>query len=298
MAKLARAVAEPIVKWPGGKSRLLAELVARLPRQWNRYYEPFAGGAALFFRIAPRRSVLADLIADLIAMYRGIVDDLDGVARHLRRYKDAHSERHYYATRDAWNTRRTAWSGAKRAATFIYLNKTCFNGLWRVNRAGAFNVPLGRYTNPTIFMPETLRAAREVLARTELRTGDYRAALGDAGPGDLVYLDPPYHPVSATSSFTSYTAGSFGADDQRALADTARELAARGCHVVLSNSNTGFVRSLYEGFRIDRVRCSRSINSVATGRGEIDELIITKHAKQRVERAMRTSPLLAHTRDR
>ena len=274
MPKLAPASAEPIVKWPGGKSRLLAELLARLPATWQRYYEPFAGGAALFFRLAPRRAVLADLNADLIATYRAIVDDVDGVARQLRRYKEAHGEAHYYATRTDWNTRRQSWSAVKRAATFIYLNKTCFNGLWRVNRAGDFNVPVGRYTNPTIYSLASLRAARDVLVHAELRAGDYREALRDAGEGDLIYLDPPYHPVSATASFTSYTAGSFSAADQRALSDTARELAARGCHVVLSNSNTELIHSLYRGFRIDRVRCSRSINSVGDRRGDVDELII------------------------
>ncbi|HEY5952189.1 MAG TPA: Dam family site-specific DNA-(adenine-N6)-methyltransferase, partial [Kofleriaceae bacterium] len=213
---------------------------------------------------------------DLITTYQAIVDDLGGIARHLRRYKQAHCDEHYYATRTQWNTRRHVWSAAKRAATFIYLNKTCFNGLWRVNRAGHFNVPVGRYTNPTIYMPEALRAAREVLARTELRAADYRAVIADAEAGDLVYLDPPYQPLSATASFTSYTAGAFDENEQRALAEAARGLAARGCHVVVSNSNAALIRPLYQGFRIDRVRCSRSINSVGSGRGEIDELIITR----------------------
>ena len=282
LARAAAATAEPIVKWPGGKSRLLAELVARLPPTWGRYFEPFAGGAALFFRLAPRRAVLSDLNADLMATYRAIIDDLDGVERWLQRYRAAHSSAHYYATRTQWNTRRAAWSATKRAATFIYLNKTCFNGLWRVNRAGEFNVPVGRYTNPTIYSPAALRAARDVLARAELRTGDYREALRDATAGDLVYLDPPYHPVSATSSFTSYTPGAFSADDQRALAETARALVARGCHVVLSNSNARFIRTLYAGFRIDRVSCSRSINSVGDRRGGVIELVVVgQHAAVR-----------------
>ena len=263
-----------MVKWPGGKSRLLPELLARLPATWNRYYEPMAGGAALFFRLAPREAVLGDLNAELIAMYRGVAEDLPRVGRHLVRYRDAHSEAHYYATREQWNTQRASWDRAKLAATFIYLTKTCFNGLWRVNQAGAFNVPLGRYTNPPIYAPETLRAARELLARTELRAGDYRETVADARRGDLVYFDPPYHPVSTTANFTSYTRDAFGADAQRALAATARELVARGCHVVLSNSETPFVRELYADFRLDSVRCSRSINSVGDRRGAVGELII------------------------
>jgi len=263
------------VKWSGGKTRLLGELSARLPAQWNRYFEPFAGGAALFFRLAPARAVLGDLNADLITTYRAIIDDLDGVSRELRRHRAAHDHEHYYATRARWNAERTSWRPAKRAATFIYLNKTCFNGLWRVNRAGAFNVPIGRYTDPPIYVPDALRAARELLARTELHAGDYRTTLREAGAGDLVYLDPPYHPLSETASFTSYTAGAFGPRDQEILARTARALVARGCHVVLSNSDTEFVRGLYRGFQIERVRCSRSINSIGERRGEIDELIIS-----------------------
>ena len=270
-----KSIAQPILKWSGGKSRLLGELCARLPARWNRYFEPFAGGAALFFRLAPAQAVLGDLNADLVAMYRAIVDDLDGVAHELRRHRARHGTEHYYATRARWNAKRTSWPAAKRAATFIYLNKTCFNGLWRVNRAGAFNVPIGRYTDPPIYAPEALHAARAVLARTELVAGDYRATLRGAGAGDLVYLDPPYHPLSTTASFTSYTAGSFAARDQQVLAATARELRGRGCHVVLSNSDTEFIRGLYRGFAIERVRCSRSINSVGERRGEIDELIIS-----------------------
>jgi DNA adenine methylase len=207
-------------------------------------------------------------------MYRALAHDADGVIRHLRRYRDQHSQEHYYATRARWNADRAAWEPARRAATFIYLNKTCFNGVWRVNRAGEFNVPFGRYTDPPICVPPALLAAQQALARAELRAGDYRGTVRDAERGDLVYLDPPYHPVSATASFTSYTAGAFGADDQRGLAEVARELVARGCHVVLSNSDTPFIRDLYRGFRIDRVRCVRSVNSVADRRGAIDELVI------------------------
>lgn len=271
---MGKVVAAPIVKWPGGKTRLLSELIARAPAGWGRYFEPFAGGAALFFRLAPERAVLGDLNRDLIAMYRGLARDLEGVTRRLRGYRDAHSSQHYYATRTRWNTQRAAWLPAQRAATFIYLNKTCFNGLWRVNRAGEFNVPIGRYTDPPICVPALLRAAHLALARTALVASDYRATLRDAERGDLVYLDPPYHPVSATSSFTSYTADAFSADDQRELAATARQLVARGCHVMLSNSDTPLIHELYRGFRIDRVQCVRSINSAVDRRGAIDELII------------------------
>jgi DNA adenine methylase len=268
-------VASPIVKWVGGKTKLLPELIARMPERFNRYYEPFAGGAALFFRLAPKRAVLADSNPDLIGLYTAVAADVNAVIRRLQAHRDHHDEAHYYDMRTRWNDRDHEWSTPERAAAFIYLNKTCFNGLWRVNRSGAFNVPIGRYTDPPICVPEALRAAQQVLSRAEIRRADYRTAVKDARAGDFLYFDPPYDPVTTTSSFTSYTADAFGADEQRALADTARELVARGCHVMLSNSDTPFMRSIYKGFRIDRVKCARAINSNAAKRGDVDELIIT-----------------------
>jgi DNA adenine methylase len=259
----------------GGKTKLLPELVARAPERFDRYYEPFAGGAALFFRLAPRRAVLADSNADLIALYTAIASDAGAVIRRLEEHRAAHCEAHYYATRARWNEHHATWPEAERAAAFIYLNKTCFNGLWRVNRAGDFNVPIGRYTDPPICVPDALRAAQNVLARAQLRHADYKAAVADMKPNDFVYFDPPYDPVTTTSNFTSYTAGAFSPDDQRDLARVARELVARGCMVMLSNSDTPFVRGLYKGFRVERVRCPRAINSNAAKRGDVDELIIT-----------------------
>jgi len=274
LAPHAETVAAPIIKWVGGKTKLLPELLARMPARYGRYYEPFAGGAALFFRVAPGRAVLADSNADLIGLYTSVARDVEGVIARLGRHRAAHDQRHYYETRARWNDPGASWSAADRAAAFIYLNKTCFNGLWRVNRAGDFNVPIGRYTDPPICVPETLRAAQAVLARASLRCGDYRKAIEDAARGDFVYFDPPYDPVTPTASFTSYTAGAFGPAEQRELAETARALVARGCHVMLSNSDTPFVRSLYRGFRIDRVKCARAINSNASKRGEVDEVIV------------------------
>jgi DNA adenine methylase len=272
-APAAPPLAAPIIKWVGGKTKLLPELLRRMPAHFGRYYEPFAGGAALFFRVAPPRAVLADSNADLIGLYAAVARDAGAVIRRLEQHRAAHDARHYYDTRARWNDRGLSWSSAERAATFIYLNKTCFNGLWRVNRAGEFNVPIGRYADPPICVPDALRAAHAALARAELRCADYRAAVADARRGDFLYFDPPYDPVTPTASFTSYTAGAFNADDQRALAATARELVARGCYVMLSNSDTPFVRALYRDFRVDRVRCARAINSNAARRGEVDEVI-------------------------
>jgi len=272
---LAPAAASPVVKWVGGKSKLLPELRARMPERFGRYFEPFAGGAALLFATAPRDAVLADDNRDLIETYRAISNDVDGVVRRLEIHRRHHGETHYYETRARWNDPQVSWSTLDRAATFIYLNKTCFNGLWRVNRGGAFNVPMGRYADPPICVPETLRTAAIVLARAELRNTDFRKTVEDAARGDFVYFDPPYDPLTKTANFTSYTQGSFGDDDQRALAELAKALVARGVRVMLSNSDTPFVRSIYRGLKIDRVKCPRAINSDASRRGDVDEVIAT-----------------------
>lgn len=275
----------PIVKWVGGKSRLLPELLARMPAQFGRYYEPFAGGAALFFRVAPARAVLGDANRDLMNVYQVAAFRVDDLISRLTVHRLLHDETHYYDMRARWNDARWnrgegALEKIERAAAFIYLNKTCFNGLWRVNRAGHFNVPMGRYEDPPICAADSLRVAAIALRSAELRCGHYRDVVKDARSGDFVYFDPPYDPLTPTSSFTSYTSGAFGQDDQRELAELARRLVARGCKVMLSNSDTPFIRSLYKGFRIDRVRCGRAINSNASKRGEVDEVVIIGAARE------------------
>lgn len=274
----------PVIRWAGGKTKLLPELLSRMPERYGRYFEPFAGGAALFFRVAPARgAVLNDRNADLVAMYRAIRSDTEPLLRELRSHRRKHSKEHYYAVRERFNrTRDHALNDvayAKRAAAFIYLNRTNFNGLWRVNSSGEFNVPMGRVTNPNIYDPDAIFAARHLLADdVMIRNQSYETALYDVKRGDFVYFDPPYDPLTPTSNFTSYTAGAFGRDQQRELADLAARLVARGCQVMLSNSNTRFVRSLYpasKGFRIDRVMCPRAINSNASKRAAVAEVIIT-----------------------
>ncbi len=261
--------AAPIIKWVGGKARLLHELLARMPARFTRYYEPFAGGAALFFRVGHELAVLSDSNPDLIWLYTCLASDVDGVIRRLEHHRAEHSEAHYYATRKRWNDRDASWSSADRAATFIYLNKTCFNGLWRVNRAGEFNASIGRYTDPPICVPDALRAASARLALATLRCADYRVAIGDARRGDFVYFDPPYD-----GTFTSYTCDGFGSEQQEQLAITVRKLAKFGCKVMVSNADTPRVRELYAGMRIDTVKCGRAINSKTSQRGEVDEVII------------------------
>jgi DNA adenine methylase len=275
-------LAAPVLKWVGGKTKLLPELVARMPARFGRYYEPFAGGAALFFRVQPERAVLNDANVDLIRTYLAIANFPEAVLAKLKTHARRHDPDHYEAMRARWNAnRRRSWSNIDIAAAFIYLNKTCFNGLWRVNRAGAFNVPIGRYTNPAIYRPDAIRAASRALADVHLRSGSYQSAVTDATRGDFVYFDPPYDPITRTANFTSYTSGVFGREQQAELAELAYQLADRGCHVMLSNHDTRFIRSLYSGFHMARVTCPRAINSDATKRGAARELIITSYPTRR-----------------
>jgi len=268
------AVAAPIVKWAGGKSRLLDELCARAPDGYRRYFEPFVGGGAFYFRLHPRSAVLSDSNPDLINMYRCVAGHVEAVIQRLGRHRAAHGADYYYAMRERWNQPGGMEADVERAAAFIYLNKTCYNGLWRVNSRGKFNVPIGRYDDPTIFDGAQLRAASRVLQRARLGTAHFADAVKDARAGDFIYFDPPYHPISDTAHFTSYTSSCFGADDQRELAEVARRLVRRGCKVLVSNSDAAFVRDLYRDFQIDVVDCARAINSKASARGPQRELLI------------------------
>jgi DNA adenine methylase len=265
----------PFVKWVGGKTRLLHELLTRAPANYKRYFEPFVGGGALFFRLRPASARLSDLNADLVHAYQAVRDEVELVVRYAARHRTLHSEEYYYQVRERWNESRVGLSGAARAALFMYMNKTCYNGLWRVNRKGEFNVPVGRYVNPTILDAETLRATSFALQNADLAAAPFDSVLDEAEAGDFIYFDPPYDPVSETSDFTSYTADAFGVPDQQRLADVFRKLADRGCAVMLSNSDTPLVRKLYAGFRIDRVMCTRAINSKAESRGAVAEVIVT-----------------------
>ncbi|HEY6908927.1 MAG TPA: DNA adenine methylase [Myxococcales bacterium] len=261
--------AAPFLKWVGGKTSLLPELLKHVPARLRRYHEPFVGGGALFFAVAPRRARISDDNAELIHCYQQVRDGvfavLDALARHV--YEKAH-----FAAVRALDP--LLLSPAERAARFIFLNKTCFNGLWRVNRAGRFNVPIGRYKNPRFHDPAALITASHALQGVEIECAPFEQALVRAAPGDFVYLDPPYDPVSATASFASYTPGGFGWEDQKRLARACIALNRRGVRFLLSNSATERVRELYRGFEQRMVRAPRFINSRADSRGRVDELLI------------------------
>ena len=272
----------PFVKWAGGKGTLVGAIAERIPknRTYRRYVEPFVGAGAMLFWI--RRSFpdlparIGDSNEELIVAYRTVRDDVDGVIAKLETHAHLHRQEHYYAVRA--NVPR---GETERAARFIYLNRTCYNGLYRVNRKGLFNVPMGRYDKPKILDRENILAVSTALRDVELRSGDFGAYTDDCGAGDLVYLDPPYVPLSETSQFTSYTRDGFGRPEQERLAETFETLAARGATVILSNSDTALVRELYSALTpkpsFDEVKVPRSINSKAGGRGRIGELLIYHH---------------------
>lgn len=276
------ATAAPIVKWAGGKTRLLTELIVRMPSRYSRYYEPFVGGGGLFFRVAPERAVIGDANEDLIAAYRTVSRHADSVIDLLEFHGKRHSKSYYAMMRARWNSRdsRDLTCRLSRAAVFIYLNRTCFNGLWRVNSVGEFNVPIGAYTDPLSGISERLRRAAPILARADIRHGDYVATVADARAGDFVYLDPPYD-----GTFGSYTAEKFGAAAQAELAFAVRTLANRGVQVMTSNADTPNIRALYAGLRIDRVKCGRAINSNGKRRGAVNEVIVTAGYDPPEERA-------------
>lgn len=267
--------ARPFLKWVGGKRGLLPTLKAHIPARFGRYHEPFVGGGALFFHFACRRAlargaVLSDNNERLIRAYHGVRDTVEDVIDRLSSYP--HEKDFYLRMREEQIDQR---SDAEVAAWLIYVNRTGFNGLYRVNQKNKFNVPFGDYENPKICDADNLRACSRALKGVELRCEPFDRVADRAEAGDFVYFDPPYVPISATSSFTSYTANGFGVPHQEKLASVARSLKARGVHVLLSNSSAPLVRELYkEGFSLVEVQAARSINSCATGRGKVAELLM------------------------
>ncbi len=271
---------KPFLKWAGGKGRVLAQYERFFPHEPMRnYYKPFVGSGAVFFHLCPRELFahyrLTDSNAELITCYRMVRDAPDALIARLAEHQARHCKAHYYAVR-AWD-RDPAWvetSDVERAARLIYLNKTCYNGLWRVNSRGQFNVPMGRYHNPRILDEPRLRAASAALQGVELAVADFEDVLGRAGAGDFVYFDPPYHPLSATANFTAYSRDSFGEQAQKRLARVFAALAEKGVWVLLSNSDTPFVRALYGAFRIQPVRVHRAINAAVHKRGMVEEVLV------------------------
>lgn len=268
--------AQPVLKWAGGKRQMLSRYEGYFPENYAAYHEPFLGGGAVFFHLAPAVAFLSDFNNELVNMYMVIQTGVGQLIEDLSRHRN--EEEYYYRIRAADVG---SLSALERASRLIFLNKTCFNGLYRVNRKGKFNVPYGRYEHPKFLDIETLLMASKVLQGAKIFRADFVAVLENAHPGDLVYFDPPYFPVSRTAGFTDYTDRSFGAVEQERLYDTFHELDRRGCMVMLSNSDTPFIRELYERYEKGTISllANRSINSKGDSRGPVGELLICNWLK-------------------
>lgn len=311
------SAARPFLKWAGGKTQLLEPLIARAPREIETYHEPFLGGGAMFFgllanpELAPKRAVLNDLNRDLVTVYETVRDEVDALIEALGRLSEVYLEASedqrseiYYGERE-----RRPEDRVDLAARFIFLNKTCFNGLYRVNRRGEFNVPHGKYRSPRILDEQGLRDASVALSETELTCLDFEEALRAPRAGDFVYLDPPFEPLSKTSSFTGYTQGAFGRPEQQRLKWAVDDLTARGVRVMLSNSSQDYILGLYTAdrgpftdppkrghapsggtrYRFETTLARRAINSRGDRRGAIDELIVLNYPRDGERRALESA---------
>lgn len=274
--KVEAAQAKPILKWAGGKTQLLGDLLPKVPTSYGRYIEPFLGGGAMFFALQPENAVIADSNPELINMYREVADHVENVIQCLKRYENT-SEMFYAVRSQEW----TALPKAEAAARTIFLNRTCFNGLYRVNKQGQFNVPYGKYKNPRICDEAGLRAASETLKKADILCDDYLLVLEHyAQPGDFVFLDPPYLPVSEYADFKRYTKEQFYEGDHIELAKMIMTLHERGCHIILTNSNHPLVHELYAPFNIDVIQTKRHIScNGSTRKGE--DVIVTIPPKRR-----------------
>ena len=293
-------VAEPVLKWAGGKRQLLDELYARFPEHFETYREPFLGGGAVFFDLEPYDAVVNDANPRLVNVYEQVRDRPEAVIGRLETYRDPESDtdgsrefadtdrdgdtvgNYYYQQRALFNRRPAgeAFDLVEEAALFVYLNRTCFNGLYRENADGEFNVPIGRYADPDWVQRDRIRAASRALEGVTVTSRDFETALEDADAGDLVYCDPPYEPMSPTADFTEYSADGFDRTDQERLVETARRLDERGVRVVLSNSGVTEGRYREAGFFVERVGATRAINSDPDNRDEVDEIVATNVAPE------------------
>ncbi|WP_299137242.1 DNA adenine methylase [uncultured Corynebacterium sp.] len=271
---------KPLVKWAGGKRQLLPHIHAALPADApRRFYEPFIGGGAVLFSLEPARARVNDLNSELINLYEVVRDGVDELIAELAGYPN--ETEFFYALRavDRDAQRFAALSPVERAARTLYLNRTCYNGLYRVNAAGQFNAPFGRYKNPTICDEGTLHAVHRYFADNDVAfsQGDFAAAVAEAREGDFVYFDPPYDPVNVTSSFTGYQKGGFDRAEQERLKEVCDDLDRRGVKFLLSNSATDFIRELYADYEVGIVGATRAINSVGSRRGKVDEVLVRNY---------------------
>lgn len=272
----------PVVKWAGGKRQILEKLKANLPEKFNNYFEPFIGGGALLFDLAPKNATINDVNQELLAIYTCLKDDelYRLMLEELDKHEKCHSEEYYYQVRE-WDRDprfelEPLW---KRAARAIYLNKSCFNGLYRVNAKGYFNVPSAKKEHVVTYSKANMEEIHEYFKddNVTILSGDFVEATRNAHEGDFVYFDPPYDSWEDKESFTAYSKFDFNKDDQRRLADCFKDLTNRGVKCMLSNHNTAYINELYNGFNIQVIKAKRMINANAAGRGAVEEVIITNY---------------------
>lgn len=273
--------AKPFLRWAGGKGRLAADLCRRMPRDFETYYEPFVGSGAVFLRLGPPWAVIGDVNEGLIGTYAAVRDNLDDVTHVLGQMEKeylsapgmAGREAYYYAIRDEYNQNRGG--DVTKCARFLFLNATCFNGVYRENSRGEFNCPFGHMERPLIVKPRALAAAANLLRRTRLESGDFEETVATAGRYDLVYLDPPYDVETGKTGFVAYAQGGFGREEQERLAERFQELSRRGCYVMMSNADTSYIAARYSAWNVARVRVRRGSSADASRRREVHELIVT-----------------------
>jgi len=271
--------AKPFLKWVGGKRQVISQIKKFIPEKYNRYLEPFIGGGALFFDLEPEKAQINDINKTLMSAYMNIKNHPDKIIKCLENLQNEFYKRNddgrkifFYEIRNKFNDLEN--DSTEKTSFLIFLNKTCFNGMYRENSNGKFNVPFGRYKNPKILDEKNLIAVSKLLQNVTITNDTFEKAVEKAESGDFIYFDPPYHPLSRTSNFTDYSNGGFIEKDQEKLGDVFKKLVRRGCHVLLSNSDTEFIRKIYDGFTIKNISAARSINCKATGRGKINELLI------------------------
>lgn len=274
--------AKPFVKWAGGKRQIIDKLTKLVPEKYDTYYEPFVGGGALLFELSPKKAVINDYNKELMNVYKTISDDngYEEVIKILNKYEIKHSEEFYYKIRDIDRdeSKFKKLSNPERAARTIYLNKACFNGLYRVNSKGYFNVPFNKKQAINTYDGQNMTLAYVYFQTNDVKmlSADFEEAVKDAKKGDFIYFDPPYDSENNTT-FNDYTEGGFGKEEQIRLSKVFKDLHNRGCFVMLSNHNTTLVNELYEDFNIHVIKAKRNINSKGNKRGKVEEVIITNY---------------------
>ncbi len=263
---------KPFIKWAGGKQQLLTHLIKNVPSNFNCYYEPFVGSGALFFGLKPKEAVISDVNSELVNCYLSVKNTPDELISLLKTH--INTPEYFYKVRA---TKTEGLNNLERASRFLYLNRTCFNGLYRENKLGQFNVPFGKYKNPDIAQEIKIKNASIALKNTKIIEADYKKSLKKAKKGDFIYLDPPYYPLGGYSDFKRYHKVFFERKDHEELASLFELLDKRGCYLMLSNSDTEFTRSLYNKWNLKTLMAKRLINCDATKRGQISEILVTNY---------------------